>query len=163
MASPPPAKPGPRKDSARRRSAVLRPIPGPPVSTTRPGSASAAVAAARRSPGRSAGWSPAAPSTDHPSPLAGTNMGSCAGRIFVVWIPHRTARGHPTPGRDIMSDGYDGDTGHDSYSEHDHNESHDHYESHDHNSHGSHEDPYGHGSHEDPSGATVVTADFGPD
>src|SRR5213078_1443497 len=92
--------------------------------------------------------------------------GSRAGRIFVVWIPHRQASGHPTSGRNIMSDGYD-----DSSYEHDHSESHDHYEQHEqhehHDHHSGHDsDPYGrsdHYGHEDPHGANVITADFGPD
>src|SRR5205823_2511507 len=81
----------------------------PAVTTTSPGSASAAVAVTSASAGRSTGRS-AAPGTVLSSLSAGTNMGSRAGRIFVLWIPHRQASGHPTSGRNIMSDGYDGDS-----------------------------------------------------
>src|SRR6266511_4862068 len=152
MASPPPAKTGPRKDSPRRRRMVVRPMPGPPASTTSPGSASAARAVTSGSAGRSAGWSPASPRTGLPSPSAGTNMGSCAGRIFVVWSPQRQRAYIRLPGGIIMSDGYDTGTDHDPY--HDDPSGHDHHDpSHD-PSHDPHNDPYGHD-------ATVVTADYG--
>ena len=46
-------------------------------------------------------------------------MGSCVGRIFVVWSPYRTAHVHPTPGGTIMSDGYDDPSGHDDHGHYD--------------------------------------------
>src|SRR5262249_19282211 len=61
----------------------------------------------------------AARALSSPPPSAGTNMGSCVGRIFVVWIRAAHQRGHPTPGGPIMSDGYDPTPDHDDYGHYD--------------------------------------------